>query len=483
MGMLSRLLFGLVGLALPGALAAQVNDNRIVYVAPTPSGRPTGAFVFMDNSAACAQLSTCYTKDLSLARKVVQSFIDVGAEMFLIPSLDLADTLILAQAISEQNKSFFTQERWSYEQASSSGTFSCQAFKQDRIDPYHKILIERFPENYRGLHFKDEPTLDEVGNLAAMADCVRANSTTQSLEIYLNLLGLAANTFSSGASLTVHTPKNLGFSSNDASCTLTHSSWLGTHVNSYLAYVKAFTSTVKPTYLAFDFYPFDSAFGACPLAQEVVLTYNLMVIKDTAARYGAEPVMYLQNFASHDNSQYHWVTGSQLRWELGKTTQMGIKRLAYFVSHSFGSYMGLLDAKNEPTSLYTELKTYLTPLAIVDFVALKDLTWVGFNSPTLGLNSNAIVRSSYSPYVNIGVYQDKSVTNRYVLAVSSTDSNVAAPLGNYITFNQGWVSKTEYFNPYTNQWTTITPRTGDTSTNFVWPDLGDYSLMLYRVTY
>ncbi len=351
-----------------------------------------GSFVFMDNYLQSSLPAADFSKTIIAAERVVGNLQALGSNKFLIPSLVPNDIETLGAVIEKKSGYFYTQERWSFEDANATGTFDCARFNQQRT-PTLIRLKAKFPKTFRGLHLKDEPSFALLAQLGSMARCVRAVPELRNLELFLNLLPLATthSGLANHVNLGYQRPDELGLDCSTGD--IVNPRLIDDHVAYYNSYARKAMELIQPTYLAFDFYTVGQQYlPRCQGAAGKILSLNSRVIAGAAQTSGnATPISYLQNFCGVTDATC--AQAAQLKWSSDIAMVNGIKDFAYFASHNFfdgGYFYGLFDIWNNPTGLYREAAEWNQTTESIRNV-LSDKTFVHSVLPSLGLGNGNVV--------------------------------------------------------------------------------------------
>lgn len=152
----------------------------------------------------------------------------------------------------------------------------------------------------------------------------------------------------------------------------------------YIAYVEEYLTTVKPTYLCYDKYPFEEA----NQGKEDVYFWNLGLMRDYAQQYNIPLWTFMQCgdqwYLTKDTEKY-WPTQGQYYWQVNTNLAFGVQGIQYHTlleyihsawaeTEMFDSYrsglIGLLGNKNQWWYYTQEINKHV---AAIDHVLMNSV--------------------------------------------------------------------------------------------------------------
>lgn len=449
-----------------------------------------GSFAFM-TAEMCYTTpagSGCYRNDPVQARKAVNALADLGVTKFLLPPTDtLAAARLIAAPVKERGLSFYTYEGFDwYSTRGPDGATDCTSYTQRRIDPLLAPLRAEFGDTYAGLHFADEPALDDIARLQRQTDCVKSDPRLGGMKIFVNLLPLHANnaSFNGTEHAGALAPHEYGV--NCAAGTISQPALTTAMVNRYSNYARDAVDKIRPDYLAFNLYPFVPSLQNCVTARDLLMSENMSIVSNMARSRGRTSVAYMQNVRTADPANhpdpFNYANFNSLRWSASWFYVFGGDGLANFASHTHrynGGFNGqggwqtsMFDWNNDPTDLAGDalnLHSYSRQFQH----ELSAYTYRGFVDNALGVSTGDLVGWISSSQVLAGEYGKSTDTRALVVfARRFPATSGTATIG----LNRWW-TQIEKLNLDTGLWMTV-----GTSTNSIDVSLSTDPGALYRLT-
>lgn len=422
-----------------------------------------------------------YLNNADAATKVVQSLGKMGVKYFLVIAgrwETIEDYRTIAAAIQAAGLQFFSNERWSWEDAiNEQDHFDAAKYLENRVKRLLIPLKLEFPSTFIGFHFKDEPGLAHLDGLGELKACLSNQPEFQGMKVFLNLLPIHANyeALSGLAPNSGDSRPPSAFGVDCSSDSIKNREMAREMVQGYGMYARRATEKVRPDYLSFDLYPFLGDLAHCKAARELTVSENLSVVSLMGQLASITPVAYLQNVQLKNDfyANFH-----HLRWFVSWALAFGIQEFANFISHNSLiddnglCDIGLLDARNDETKLASDLLSVFGFLRHIQY-ELSTFQYRRLVAPFLGVESGDIVGWLPSPDVLAGEYFSDNPTQAMVFfARHSIEGTVQTTMG-----LSKWFDKIEQLNVSTGQWDLIAR-----SLNSINISLNDFPGALYRLT-
>ncbi|MEB2231016.1 hypothetical protein VDS41_05870 [Xanthomonas campestris pv. campestris] len=445
-----------------------------------------GSFVMM-SSETCngGNPEYCYLRDAAASEKVITDLARTGAKQFLLPSAEIDQLRLLARPIQKLGLTFYTYERWTFENASQSGKFDCAYYTKERLEKDIAPLKAEFGQAFAGLHYKDEPPTQDIARLGALTNCVKADPRFQDLKIFINLLPLHANAGSYAGTQHAGAMSPAEYGVDCRAGTISNPTRTAAMVQSYSNYAMSISDMVRPDFLSFDLYPFVSSLSKCPVARALLMSENMSIISNLARSRNQTSVAYLQNVETIDKAStsdpFYYANFHDLRWFASWFFVFGGNGFANFISHNTGAstntarksdFFGLLSEANVPTHLASDQQSLHGFTSQVQ-TALIEQKYLGFVDNSLGVPSGAHVGWIPDSSMLVGEYSDSS-SSKATLIFARRNPREAASTS--IGLNKWW-SKIEMLNFETGVWTQV-----GTSTNRIDVALSSFPGAIYRLT-